>query len=64
MNVICLHSRCPIHEEENEKRVNSEEQEEQNGLVQVVKLDEGGQRQNGHDPKVDQVLRGVFVIRF
>ncbi len=57
-----LHSRGPVHEGADQSGVHGEHEQQEDGLVQVVELDEGGQRENRHDPQMDQVLRGILVI--
>ena len=61
--LFSLHSRGPIHEAEYEDAVDPEHEQKEDGLVEIVKLDECGQGQDGHDPDVDKVLRGVFMVR-
>ena len=51
-----------MHDEVDEDDVDGEQAEEQDGLVQVVELDEGRQGEDGHHPKVDQVLGRVFTV--
>ena len=51
-----LHSRSPIHKSVNEGRKASKHDEDENGLVEVVELDEGGQGEDGDDPNVDEIL--------
>ena len=36
--------------------------EQEDGLVEVIELDEGREGQDHDNPDVDQVLRGVFVV--
>ena len=57
-----LHSKCPLHDECNEDAVDDVHANEQDCLVQVVELDEGGQREDGHYPQVDQVLGCVITV--
>ena len=57
-----LHSQVPLHDERDEDAVDDEHADEEDGLVQVVELDERRQRQDRHYPKVDQVLGGVITI--
>ena len=57
-----LHPQLPLHDEGDKNWVNDVHGDKENGLVQVVELDEGGQGQDCDNPQVYQVLGSVFTI--
>lgn len=48
---------------DDQQTVGEQHSQEQHSLVQIIELDKGSQRQNGHDPNVSQVLSIVLLFQ-